>query len=110
MSTHFFMVFSDPADGREAEYNHDRHVEDMLKLPGFCAAQRFRKHDFGRSRAEHQYLTPYELTAEPEEAIGGLRQALTEGRLEKEDPTCVAPKMTSRIHAAVTKRFTRVDA
>jgi hypothetical protein len=43
-STYFFLVFSDPAAGQEAEYNrwyNDEHGPDVTSIPGFVSAQRF---------------------------------------------------------------------
>jgi hypothetical protein len=111
MANHLFLVFSDPVEGCDAAYNtwYDRHVQDILRLPGFVAAQRLIKRDVARSTAVHEYLTVYEIDGEPEDAIGGLRQAVIDKKLENPDPTCVAPKLTSYVYTPVTKRFTRVD-
>lgn len=71
-STYFFLVFSDPAAGQEAEYNrwyNDEHGPDVTSIPGFVNAQRF-------EYAEHQlrevalkkpkYLIIYRIvTADP---------------------------------------------
>ncbi|HLZ67924.1 MAG TPA: hypothetical protein VKQ29_16995 [Aliidongia sp.] len=45
MSTHHFMVLSDPVAGQDAAYNDwydNRHLADVLKVDGFVSAQRFR--------------------------------------------------------------------
>lgn len=42
--TYFFLVFSDPAAGQEAEYNrwyNDEHGPDVTSIPGFVSGQRF---------------------------------------------------------------------
>ncbi|WP_167480822.1 hypothetical protein [Mesorhizobium waimense] len=44
MSRHVFTVLNNPVEGREAEFNawyDDRHVHDILRLPGLVSAQRF---------------------------------------------------------------------
>ncbi len=45
MPTHTMLVFSNPAVGREDEFNRwydQQHIPDILNVPGFVAAQRFR--------------------------------------------------------------------
>src|ERR1700738_1129183 len=45
MSTHYFMVLSDPVEGQEAAYSDwydNRHLADVLDVDGFVSAQRFR--------------------------------------------------------------------
>jgi len=44
MSRHVFAVLTNPVEGREAEFNawYDRHLHDILRLPGLVSAQRFR--------------------------------------------------------------------
>jgi hypothetical protein len=44
MATQYFMVLTDPVQGGEAEYNawyDNRHLADILEVPGFVSAQRF---------------------------------------------------------------------
>ena len=45
MPRYVFLVFSDPANGQDAQYNdwYDHtHLRDVLKIPGFVAAERFK--------------------------------------------------------------------
>lgn len=45
MARYQFLVFSNPLPGREAEFNawyDGRHLADVLAIPGFVSAQRFR--------------------------------------------------------------------
>ena len=42
--TYFFLVFSDPATGREAEYNKfydEQHGPDVTSIPGFISGRRY---------------------------------------------------------------------
>ena len=42
--TYYYLVFSDPAPGEEAEYNRwydHQHAPDVVAVPGFVTAQRF---------------------------------------------------------------------
>ena len=44
MSKHLLIVLTNPAEGKEAEFNDwysNRHLEDVLKVPGIVAAQRY---------------------------------------------------------------------
>jgi len=42
---HLFIVFTNPVEGREDEFDDwydNRHLEDVLKVPGIVAAQRYK--------------------------------------------------------------------
>ena len=57
-------VFSNPAPGREEDYNkwyNDVHLGDVLRIPGFTGAQRFKLAAGGD--APHKYLAIYEFEA-----------------------------------------------
>jgi len=60
-----FVVFTRPAPGRESEYNawyDDQHLPDVLKLPGFVSAARYRYTRVdGTNTASHPYLALYTL-------------------------------------------------
>lgn len=63
MAKYCFVVLSNPVKGREDEYNdwyNSRHLTDVLAVPGFVAAQRFKvaKPD---SPLPHQYMALYEI-------------------------------------------------
>lgn len=64
MAKHMLVVFSKATPGREDEYNswyQNQHLPDVLNVPGFRAAQRYRLQgpagDDGRTR----YLALYEV-------------------------------------------------
>ena len=100
---HLFLVFSNPAAGKEAEYNSffDRHVGDAMKLPGFVSAQRYMLSPRGPKDPPFQYLTIYELNGkEPGSVIAQMGLAGREGRLEAPDKTIVA-EVTSSVWTAV---------
>ena len=66
MAKSVFLVMSNPTPGKEAEYNewYDKvHLADVLNVPGFVAAQRFRLGDtqFGDGTRPHRYLAIYEV-------------------------------------------------
>ena len=74
MALYRFLVISNPVPGREADYNdwYDRqHVHDVLKVPGFRAAQRFRV--IGDSTLPGRYVAIYELeTQDPARTLAEL--------------------------------------
>jgi hypothetical protein len=48
MARHTFVVFTNPTEGQEDEYNDwydNTHLSDVLKVEGFVAAQRFKLAD-----------------------------------------------------------------
>nr|WP_315903721.1 DUF4286 family protein [Pseudomonas citronellolis] len=71
-----YLVFSNPVQGREAEYNawyDHRHLGDVLATPGFVSAQRFRCAD-GEGPGGARYLAMYELASrDPGAALKRLR-------------------------------------
>jgi hypothetical protein len=66
MAKHVFVVFSNPVEGREDDYNAwftDVHLWDALKIPGIIAAQRFKLSDVQRNPPPYPwgYLALYEV-------------------------------------------------
>jgi hypothetical protein len=60
MGHYQLLVFSNPVEGREQEYNDwytNRHIHDIVKLPGFVSAQRFEV----KGEAPHRYLAIYDM-------------------------------------------------
>jgi hypothetical protein len=82
-----FWVFSNPAEGREEEYNawNEAHVRDVVRAPGFHAAQRFRLHNVGRGELSHGYLNIYEMDATTVEAATAALAALAGSGLSRSD-------------------------
>jgi len=75
MARHSFVVFSDPMPGRETEYNDwydTQHMPDVLKVPGFIAAQRFRLQGDGPGGC--RYMAIYEIESDD---IAAAMQELT---------------------------------
>lgn len=72
MATHTLLVFSNPIEGREAEYNRwydEQHLPDVLKVPGVSAAQRFRLGE--GQKGDQRYLAVYELNTNDAAAVTG---------------------------------------
>ncbi len=83
MRKHFLLFFSNPIDGREEEYNKwytDRHLHDVVKVPGFVSAQRFELSEAQMQEGiEYRYLAIYEIeTDDIKSAIDALGQARNE--------------------------------
>jgi hypothetical protein len=66
MAKHVFVVFTNPVEGKDATYNDwydNRHLPDVLDVPGFVSAQRFRLSDTQRAAGPFpwHYLALYEI-------------------------------------------------
>jgi len=66
MARHVFVVFTNPVDGKDAAYNDwydNRHLPDVLDVPGFVSAQRFKLSDTQRAAGPFpwQYLALYQI-------------------------------------------------
>ena len=67
MAKYTFVVLSNPTTPpQEAEYNewyNKTHIPDVLNVPGFVAAQRFKlaETQFADGKPAHRYLALYEL-------------------------------------------------
>lgn len=63
MPKYVFVVFTRPTPGREMEYNEwydHQHIPDVLKLPGFTSATRYKYTRVdGTDSATHPYLALY---------------------------------------------------
>ena len=86
MGKYLFVVRSEPTDGKEEAYNdwYDNvHLVDVLGLPGFTAAQRFRivGEPFA-GEGGHRYLAIYELeTDDPQASLDALSAAARSGAI-----------------------------
>lgn len=86
MPDHEYVVLSKPPEGVGAEeYNdwYDRHMREILELPGFVSAQRSSLTLRG-SRGEafpYEYLVRYGIDGDLDETLAGLRRAVAAGAL-----------------------------
>jgi Domain of unknown function (DUF4286) len=75
MAKYTFVVLTNPTSGKEAEYNewyNKQHIPDVLNVPGFVAAQRFRLADKQMGETNpYRYLALYEI--ETEDLAGALK-------------------------------------
>jgi hypothetical protein len=78
MARYLFVVNSNPAEGREQEYNEwysNRHLADLLALPGVLSARRFALNDTQLTDVPQlfKYLALYEIeTDDLQDFIGQL--------------------------------------
>ncbi|AXQ30688.1 hypothetical protein D0B54_19255 [Solimonas sp. K1W22B-7] len=94
------VVMSNPVEGREAEYNdwyQNVHLAEVVALPGFRSAQRFR---LARSLTEREtwpYAAIYEIETEDIDAVlQQLRDAAGSGGLTMSESLA-----TSRAYATI---------
>lgn len=108
MARYQFHVFSNPADGREADYNlwyDDVHLGEVLQVPGFVAASRFRLAPDPAGKAPtHAYLAVYEMEVDdPAAALAELTARAGDGRIAMSD--ALGP-VEARLYEVVTERRT----
>jgi hypothetical protein len=88
------VVQSSPAEGREGEYNEwysQTHIPQLLEIPGFVSARRFRVSGEQQSPG-HQYLAVYELEADDlGEAVAELRSRSASGKTDRSDALASSP-------------------
>ena len=85
------LVLSNPVPGMEDEFNEwysDRHVHEIVRVPGYLSAQRFRvtRHRIGAAGSggmlePSQYLALYEVEGDPEEIIARFGEAVSAGQV-----------------------------
>ena len=64
MPRQMLVAFTNPVDGREAEYNEwydKQHLSDVCSLPGFVSARRYR---LVEGEFEYKYLAVYEMDSD----------------------------------------------
>ena len=79
MTKHLMVVFTNPVAGKDDEFNDwytNIHLSDVLKVPGFVAAQRFRLSEAQIMKdTPYRYMAVYEIEAEdPQPVIDALNQ------------------------------------
>ena len=83
MAKYSFIVFTNPVEGKESEYNdwyNRQHIPDVLNVPGFVSGQRFRLADSQMNRdgnRAHKYLAVYEI--ETDDLAGTLKELRARG-------------------------------
>jgi hypothetical protein len=90
MSENLHLVFSTPPEGLgDEEYNrwYDAHLAEILVVPGFVAARRYRLESAVSSKppAQNQFLSAYEIEGEPSEVMKALDVEVASGRMQLPD-------------------------
>lgn len=86
MAHYKLVVLSEPHEGREDEYNrwyNDVHLGEVVRVPGFVSAQRFRLHTPMGGEFPHKYLSIYEVECDdPQKVLDGLVAATQAGEMD----------------------------
>ena len=87
MATGAMVVFSNPAEGREDEYNDwydNTHLPEVCALDGVTGATRYAlsKDD---PDAAHRYLAIYELDQDGDVVMANLGAAMGDGKINMSD-------------------------
>ena len=76
MGHYTLVVMSNPVEGGDAEYNDwysRQHLHDVLRVPGFASAERFKMVGAPLSEAGWQYCALYQLEHDrPQQAVDEL--------------------------------------
>jgi hypothetical protein len=84
LPTHLLVFQTDCAPGTDDEFNrwyNEVHIPELLRIPGFKAATRYRVADaqMGRRSPDHRYLALYEIEADTaQEALDALNAKTAE--------------------------------
>lgn len=80
-----FIVLSNPVDGQEQVYNDwydNRHLQDVLTVPGFISAQRFAFVCKINDVPHWRYCALYTIdSADPAEVVAHLTQLVADGSI-----------------------------
>jgi len=66
------LVLTNPREGRDQEYNDwytKQHLADVVAVPGFVSAQRFKLTDPMGFPHDHRYLAIYEIESDDPKAV-----------------------------------------
>jgi hypothetical protein len=66
------LVLSNPREGRDQEYNDwytKRHLAEVVAIPGFVSAQRFKLTDPMGFPHDHRYMAIYEIESDNPKAV-----------------------------------------
>ncbi|SDZ49114.1 DUF4286 family protein [Herbiconiux ginsengi] len=81
MPKNYYVVHSNPVEGREDEYNDwytNQHLKDVIAVPGFVSAQRYIASDVNED-APFRYMALYELEGDATEALARMSEAVAQG-------------------------------
>ena len=78
------IVYTSPADGKEAEYNawyDDIHLPEFSALPGVINGRRFKVAADGKPR----YAAIYELSSHPDAVMAAMNAGIKDGTVRMSD-------------------------
>jgi hypothetical protein len=121
MAKYTFIVLTNPVEGKESEYNdwyNRQHIPDVLNVPGFVSAQRFRLADTQMSRdgnRAHKYLAVYEIetddlaaTLQELRARGGTAEIVPSDAIDmKNVATSIFTPVAEKVLASTVRRPSR---
>src|SRR3546814_19765769 len=88
MGEYKLVVLTRPVEGREDEFNDwytNQHLDDVLAIPGFTAAQRFKIKGAPVSPTSWEYFAVYEVDHEdPQSVLDDMMSRSEERRVGKE--------------------------
>lgn len=101
-----YVVHSNPVAGREDEYNDwysNRHLADVVAVPGFVSAQRFCLTDAEAEGAPQQkYMAIYTMdTDAPDKTLAHLTSLVETGTMHMSDAFSMEG-MATHLYAAIT--------
>lgn len=114
MAKHVFVVFTNPLEGREDDYNawySDVHLQDVLQIPGIITAQRFKLSDVQRDPGPFpwRYLALYEIeTDDLKHTLAVLRERAGTSAMVISD--AVAAERTGWFFQPITPKVKSVNA
>jgi hypothetical protein len=111
MDKHILVVVTSPMPGREDEYNQwydEQHLPDVLRVPGFTAAQRFKLLSHSPGSLPGDYLAIYEFEPmapidDPRAVFAALAQATASGQMPI-SPAMDLARTTASVFAPITGR------
>lgn len=105
VKTYNMVVFTNPVAGREKEFNDwydSQHLQDVINIPGFVSAQRFRAVDaLGGELPRHQYYALYTLCTDDVE--GSIVELMKRsGTAQMPLSEAMGPDVSFAIYEAIT--------
>jgi hypothetical protein len=86
MGRHLLIVYTNPVEGEEDEYNKwydETHVPDLIAIPGVASAQRLQLTPLpgAGDGPAHKYLALYEIDGDPAAVMTELGQRVGSGEI-----------------------------
>lgn len=112
MNEYILIVYSNAAQGQEEEFNrwyNEVHLPDVLALPNYTSARRFKLIDFKLDEMapdpEHQYVAYYYLKSDdPVGALNDLRDRVLTGKILMSES--MAPDFQAVAYRAICENVT----